>query len=263
MDKCKKCGTSFEENDKFCSSCGTKREYEETVVKEKTFSDLEKGIEKVEFTRKEVDKSKENTGKIDIPKKKEESSNRYFEDDYGSYNAKDERTYREDSKIGKNFHIIIILLFAFGFIGGYFFFTKNHTTSSSSAEVNSKQIVNYNNSNNTKDNAKNDKAQNYILPNSNKKPLTANDLKNMNKEKLSLARNEIFARHGYVFDGEPYKSYFNSKPWYKPDSKFTGEGKELSPLERHNIKIIMKAEGLEKNLAPNYDADYDEANYSD
>ena len=109
----------------------------------------------------------------------------------------------------------------------------------------------------------NKKSNSYIFPYSNVKPLSKSELKNMSKEKLALARNEIFARHGYVFDGEPYKSYFDEKTWYKPNPNFTGEGKQLSPLERHNIKTIMKVEGLDKNLEPNYDSDYNGENYTD
>ncbi|WP_241428102.1 YARHG domain-containing protein [Clostridium sp. DJ247] len=33
----------------------------------------------------------------------------------------------------------------------------------------------------------------------------------LSKEELALVRNEIFARHGYVFQTDPYKSYFNGK----------------------------------------------------
>lgn len=266
MDKCKKCGTTFDENDKFCSSCGIRREYEEVVAKEKTISDLEIEADKVSSIEKELNEDKENTDKINVPKKNEENNwlsesgnSKISCKDYNIRNdEKDQDIYIESSNVGKKFHIILLFLFVFGFIGGYLFFVNNHTKSSSSTESNNKQVVDYNNShsNKTNESSKSNNSNGYILPYSNVKPVSANDIKNMNKEKLALARNEIFARHGYVFEGEPYESYFKGKSWYKPNPKFTGEGKQLSPLERHNIKMIMKAEGLDKNLAPNYDSDY-------
>ena len=55
-------------------------------------------------------------------------------------------------------------------------------------------------------------------------------------------RNEIYARHGYIFGTEPYKSYFNSKSWYSPDSSFKGDDKELNEYEVANVKTIKSVE---------------------
>ncbi|OFI05543.1 hypothetical protein CLOACE_16260 [Clostridium acetireducens DSM 10703] len=76
---------------------------------------------------------------------------------------------------------------------------------------------------------------------SNIKP-TDSELKSLSKETLSLARNEIFARHGYIFQTEPYKSYFNSKTWYKLDASFKGTDEELNETEKYNVKLILKYE---------------------
>lgn len=54
----------------------------------------------------------------------------------------------------------------------------------------------------------------YIIPDSNSKYLTINDIKGMSADELGLARNEIFARHGRIFQNSTYKNYFNSKSWY-------------------------------------------------
>lgn len=94
----------------------------------------------------------------------------------------------------------------------------------------------------------------YLIKDSDKYPITPDNLKGLTKYELAMARNEILARHGYVYTLEPYKSYFNSKSWYKPNPKFKGQKEDLSPLERHNIKLIMAAEGTKP--AANYDSDY-------
>jgi hypothetical protein len=36
---------------------------------------------------------------------------------------------------------------------------------------------------------------------------------------LSLLRNEMYARNGYIFQDEDLKAFFNQMPWYKPISE--------------------------------------------
>lgn len=58
----------------------------------------------------------------------------------------------------------------------------------------------------------------YILPTSNSEYLTEETLisKGLTKEQLGLARNEIFARHGRMFDTAEIQQYFDSRSWYVP-----------------------------------------------
>ena len=64
-------------------------------------------------------------------------------------------------------------------------------------------------------------------------------MRNLSKEKLALARNEIFARHGYIFKEEPFKSYFESKSWYSPNPNFDGSDSGLNDYEIANYKVIQ------------------------
>ncbi len=82
----------------------------------------------------------------------------------------------------------------------------------------------------------------YFIPDSNIRYLTSNELSFYDKESLGFIRNEIFARHGYVFKTEPYKSYFNSMPWYYQDPTFSGSVNDLNKIERANINLIKKFE---------------------
>lgn len=84
----------------------------------------------------------------------------------------------------------------------------------------------------------------YVIYDSNYRYLTKSELNEYNKEALALIRNEIFARYGYVFQTEPFKSYFNSKDWYHPNPSFKGEESELNEYERANINLILE---MEKN----------------
>lgn len=58
--------------------------------------------------------------------------------------------------------------------------------------------------------------QQYILPFSNTRYLTYNDLLGFTAEDCRLARNEIYARHGRIFLDEGLQVYFESKSWYNP-----------------------------------------------
>ena len=59
---------------------------------------------------------------------------------------------------------------------------------------------------------------------------------------LYIARNEIFARHGRMFNRSDLQDYFNSQAWYEPlytPAQFDSMGNQLSDAEMQNT-IVMK-----------------------
>lgn len=82
----------------------------------------------------------------------------------------------------------------------------------------------------------------YIFPNSDSEYLSDNDLSGLTKEQLGIARNEIFARYGYVFTTVEYVDYFDKKSWYKPNSSFDGDIEKLNKYEKANVELIKKWE---------------------
>ncbi|MBR6028577.1 MAG: YARHG domain-containing protein [Clostridia bacterium] len=59
----------------------------------------------------------------------------------------------------------------------------------------------------------------FLIPDSNTRLLTESELWEWDYESLGYILNEIFARHGYVFEaGGKYDNYFSSLPWYTPNS---------------------------------------------
>lgn len=82
-------------------------------------------------------------------------------------------------------------------------------------------------------------ANSYVFSNSDSKKLTDSQLKNLSKTKLGIARNEILARHGYVFKTAYYKKYFNNQKWYKAGGYSSSK---LNDIELYNIKLIKKWE---------------------
>lgn len=87
-----------------------------------------------------------------------------------------------------------------------------------------------------------DSSNGYLVPDSDSAYLTENELKGFSKNDLALMRNEIYARHGYIFRTEPFVSYFNSKSWYTKNSSFKGNDKELNKYELYNVNLLKKLE---------------------
>ncbi|WP_455721230.1 YARHG domain-containing protein [Agathobacter sp.] len=79
-------------------------------------------------------------------------------------------------------------------------------------------------------------ANSYILATSDSIALTDADLQDLTAKELTYARNEIYARHGYVFDSTELNEYFATKSWYTADSSF--DGNNLSALEQQNAEFI-------------------------
>lgn len=84
----------------------------------------------------------------------------------------------------------------------------------------------------------------YILPHSGTKLVTENDVKSLTKSQLSYARNEIFARHGRVFQMAEYKNYFEKQPWYhvNPNYNYSDENSNLNEIEQKNVEFLLKKE---------------------
>ena len=84
----------------------------------------------------------------------------------------------------------------------------------------------------------------YILPDSNSRRLTRADLQGLSKEKLRLARNEIFARHGMIFGVPDLDAYFGEKSWYKPTYAYDDfyDKVEMSAIEEANVALINQVE---------------------
>ena len=79
----------------------------------------------------------------------------------------------------------------------------------------------------------------YLFP-SDRVYITENDLRGLTKDEVAYVRNEIYARHGYIFKTEPYKSYFAGKSWYYPNAYF--DESDFSSVEWANKEFIVDYE---------------------
>ena len=79
----------------------------------------------------------------------------------------------------------------------------------------------------------------YIFP-SDRQYITEDDMAGWNQKTALLARNEIYARHGYVFKTQEIQNYFAAKSWYTPNSSY--DGSDLSDVEKANVDTISAYE---------------------
>lgn len=67
------------------------------------------------------------------------------------------------------------------------------------------------------------------------------DIKKKELYELKILRNEIFARHQYVFENERLNEYFSQLDWYKPNSD-SNQKLSLNAIEKHNIDLFKNGE---------------------
>jgi hypothetical protein len=79
----------------------------------------------------------------------------------------------------------------------------------------------------------------YILSDSASLYLTEADLGRLSWEECTLARNEIYARHGYTFGIKALSDYFNSQSWYVPGGF---DANDLNQFEKENAAFILEYE---------------------
>lgn len=80
----------------------------------------------------------------------------------------------------------------------------------------------------------------FILPESNSRILEADELSEMTKAELRIARNEIYARYGWWFESEDLADHFEGKAWYAAGAYI--DDIAFSDVERANIDLILEME---------------------
>jgi len=75
------------------------------------------------------------------------------------------------------------------------------------------------------------------------------DLWSLSLLELELMRNEIYARHGWVFNRRDLRDYFSRQPWYSPKGELANREQvnrwaqsELTTIEKKNIQTIVSRE---------------------
>jgi|LSQX01.3.fsa_nt_gb hypothetical protein len=79
------------------------------------------------------------------------------------------------------------------------------------------------------------------------------EISQMTSENLRLLRNEIFARHGYIFKSQELTDYFSKFDWYKPNITSDQVDKKLTETDIYNITLIKSIESNKKQNLINWD----------
>lgn len=97
----------------------------------------------------------------------------------------------------------------------------------------------------------------YVLPDSDIRSYSPGELMGMSAGDLLIARNEIYARHGYAFANEALAEHFAACPWYAATT--AGEDFDegvLSQVESGNVQTILGVETPKRLGAARYVASY-------
>ena len=98
----------------------------------------------------------------------------------------------------------------------------------------------------------------YLIPDSDSRLLTREELWQWDYESLGYILNEIFARHGYNFiPGEKYDYYFRCMPWYTPNADSDNQRacySQLTAVEWKNEQLVKDVRA-EMRAAKNYNTD--------
>ena len=78
------------------------------------------------------------------------------------------------------------------------------------------------------------------FPQASSRLLNQQEVSRYSQYDLKIMRNEIFARHGYIFQTDEMRSYFLDQPWYDP--KYLNVDQMLTDTERKNISLIKSYE---------------------
>ncbi len=72
--------------------------------------------------------------------------------------------------------------------------------------------------------------------------LTESELNGLTQWQLKLLRNEVFARHGYIFQTADMQRVFSQYSWYTP--AYSDVTSMLSHTEQYNVTLIKRHEEM-------------------
>lgn len=82
------------------------------------------------------------------------------------------------------------------------------------------------------------KIENYLTPVD--RVVTAAELAGWSKAELRVMRNEVFARHGRIFQSADLQDYFSKKAWYRQNTSYSDD--LLTAVDKENVRIIQEHE---------------------
>lgn len=92
-------------------------------------------------------------------------------------------------------------------------------------------------------------ADEFVLPDSNTKFYSEQEISQLNDSDLSIAINEIYARYGLIFNDPDLAAYFEACSWYRPSLTYDDFEREVqfNEYEQQNV-VVLAAERSNRNL---------------
>ncbi len=87
------------------------------------------------------------------------------------------------------------------------------------------------------------KTSEFVLPDSDKRYYSYDELNALSDEQLNFAHNEIYARHGRMFKDERYADHFAACSWYKPrysPEEYDAMPNQLNQFEKANSDLMAQ-----------------------
>ena len=79
-----------------------------------------------------------------------------------------------------------------------------------------------------------------LYPEGSQRYLSYDDVQYLSSRDLKIMRNEIFARHGYIFKTSDMIQHFSQQSWYRPSNDDVTA--YLSKIEKENVDFIKMYE---------------------
>ena len=86
-----------------------------------------------------------------------------------------------------------------------------------------------------------------VFEDSSERLLEWSDIYMLSNEDIRIAKNEIYARHGYIFKDENLKNYFMGQLWYIPSVKAEEfDDSVFSDIEKRNLELLNRLDTYKK-----------------
>lgn len=89
-----------------------------------------------------------------------------------------------------------------------------------------------------------DNSAEFIFPTSDRAYLAEEEIRSKTTNEMFIGRNEIFARHGYIFESDVLKAHFGNTSWYEGTilgSNFNAD-EVFNEFEQYNVALIKQIE---------------------
>lgn len=224
MKYCFYCGTKLDDDDVYCLNCGMAQDIDDSTA-----------LGENEDKRALNDDVKVNDEPKNFVERKAASDNPEKQND---------NTVKKIVTAG----VIAVCVCAIFFVGWHIL-TGNDVDNHAEGSNNEHYYSDTYNVEDYNDYEYDDDYSDCIFPYSSQAYIDETEAYYLTDDELQEAINELYARHGRIFDDEEIQAYFSSKSWYVPIARGI-EKENFNEYEEYNWEILTKER---KSREPDYD----------